>query len=134
MSDFVLTIPVLEETRREIESHLIDAGAHTVFIVDQAGNIITSCGKTHNGILDFTSLAALTAANFAATSQIARLIGEDDFSLLFHKGKKDSIHFARLGDDFILVTIFGDDVSLGIIRLKVSELMLRLSSILGISV
>lgn len=132
MNDFVLTIPVLEETRSEIESHLIEAGAHTVLLVDQAGNIIASCGNSR--LLDYTSLAALTAANFAATSQIARLIGEDDFSLLFHKGKKDSIHFARLGDDFILVTIFGDDVSLGIIRLKVSELIRRLSTILGIPV
>lgn len=133
MSDFVLTVPVLEKTRSEIESHLIKAGAHTVLLVDQAGNIITSCGNSRL-LQDYTSLAALTAANIAATNQIARLIGEDEFSLLFHKGKKDSIHFARIGDDFILVTIFEDDVSLGIIRLKVSELTRRLSTILGIAV
>lgn len=131
MNYYILTVPVLEKTQKKIGHHLIDAGAHTVLLVDQAGNIITSCGGYDHGSMDFISLAALTAANFAATSQIAKLIGEDDFSLLFHKGKKDSIHFARIGNDFILVTIFGDDISLGLIRLRVSELVGELLSILG---
>ncbi len=130
MSDLVLTAPVLEEARSQIENALIKAGVHTVLLIDEAGNIVASCG-TECDKLDTTSLAALAAANFGATSQMAKLIGEDDFSLLFHKGKKDSIHFARVGGSLILITIFGDDVSLGLVRLRVAQLAETIRGVFG---
>jgi len=122
MADLVLTASVLEETKIQIENVLIKAGVDAVLLIDEAGNVVTACG--HKACdLDTTSLAALAAANFSATSQIAKLIGENDFALLFHKGEKDSIYFTRIGTDLILVTIFGDNVSLGLIRLRVSQLV-----------
>lgn len=122
MADLVLTASVLEETKIHIENVLIKAGVNAVLLIDEAGNVVTACG--HKACdLDTTSLAALAAANFGATSQIAKLIGENDFALLFHKGEKDSIHFTRIGTDLILVTIFGDNVSLGLIRLRVAQLV-----------
>ncbi len=121
MGDLILTGPALERAKSEIDNALIQAGVHTVLLIDQAGNVVASCGKNSKD-MDITALAALAAANFGATSQIAKLIGEDDFSLLFHKGKRDSIHFAKIGKDFILVTIFSDEVSLGLVRLRVAEL------------
>ena len=130
MSDLVLTAPVLEETRQHIERELVDSGVHTVLLIDEAGNVVASAGRDVNKV-DTISLAALAAANFGATAQIAKLIGEDDFSLLFHKGKKDSIHFSRIGDKFILVTVFGDDISLGLVRLKVAEVAKTLSKVFG---
>ncbi len=130
MADLVLTAPVLEKARSQIEEALIKAGVHTVLLIDEAGNIVASCGSASDK-MDTTSLAALAAANFGATSQIARLIGEDDFSLLFHKGKKDSIHFARVGGNLILITIFGDDVSLGLVRLRVAQLAKTIREVFG---
>ena len=130
MADLVLTASVLEETRIQIENTLIKAGVNNVLLVDEAGNIVVACGhKIYN--MDTTSLAALAAANFGASSQIAKLIGEDDFALLFHKGKKDSIHVARIGTDLILVTIFGDNVSLGLIRLRVAQLAKTIEKVFG---
>ncbi|MBW1966674.1 MAG: dynein regulation protein LC7 [Deltaproteobacteria bacterium] len=121
MADLVLTASFLEEAKIQIENTLIKAGVDTVLLIDETGNVVAACGdKTCD--LDTTSLAALAAANFGATSQIAKLIGEDDFALLFHKGKKDSIHFARIGTELILVTIFGDNVSLGLVRLRITRL------------
>ena len=130
MADLVLTASVLEDTKTQIENALIKAGVNTVLLIDEAGNVVTACGhKTCD--LDTTSLAALAAANFGATSQIAKLIGEDDFALLFHKGKKDSIHFARISTDLILVTIFGENVSLGLIRLRVAQLAKTIEKAFG---
>lgn len=128
MLDIVLTAATFEKIRNKLEESLISAGVGTVLIVDSAGNIVVNCGKE---LPDSISLAALTAANFAATSQIAKMIGEDDFSLLFHKGKKDSIHFSKINQEFIMITIFGEDVSLGIIRLRVNELIKSLQELLG---
>ncbi len=130
MADLVLTGPALEKARSQINDALIEAGVHTVLLIDQAGNVVASCGRNRRD-LDVTSLAALAAANFGATSQIAKLIGEDDFSLLFHKGKRDSIHFAKVGNELILITIFGDEVSLGLVRLRVAELTDSIEKIFG---
>ncbi len=130
MGDLVLTTAKLDTIRTQLEDNLISAGIHSVLLVDSAGNIIASCGEHMQGI-DIISLAALTAANFAATSQIARIIGEEDFTLLFHKGKKDSIHFAKIGQDYILISIFNDNVSLGVVRLKVTEVSRHLSELLN---
>ncbi|OAQ20196.1 gliding motility protein MglA [Thermosulfurimonas dismutans] len=89
-------------------------------LIDEAGNILVSSGK--NADVDVTSLAALAAANFGATNQIARILGEDDFSILYHKGKKDNIHLSKINDDIILVTVFTDEVPLGLVRLKANQL------------
>ncbi|MCD6561668.1 MAG: roadblock/LC7 domain-containing protein [Deltaproteobacteria bacterium] len=85
-----------------------------------AGNVIVDldAGKLKH---DVYSLAALAAGNFGAVSEIAKIVGEDEFSLLFHKGVKESIHFSKVMDDFLLIIIFGKEVSLGFLRLKVAE-------------
>ena len=97
-------------------------------VIDDAGNILTECGDNSH-IVDTTSLAALTAANFGATAQIAKLIGEDDFSLLFHKGENLSIHFAKIGRDHIIISIFDDEVSLGLIRCRITDIIPVLKTI-----
>ena len=121
MSDLILTAEAQQKAGDLIDSALVQAGVRTVLLIDSAGNVLANCGQESQEI-DAISLAALAAASLGATSQIAKLIGEDDFSLLFHKGKRGNIHFGRIGNDLILITIFGDDVSLGLIRVRVSEL------------
>lgn len=112
-----------------IERDLLSSGAEHVIIVDMAGNLIIERGSLKMD--DIMSLAVLSAANFAATAQIAKLIGEEDFSLLFHKGDRRNIHFNRLGKDHIMITLFDDSVSLGLIRLKSQNAIERLSAVLG---
>ncbi len=109
---------------------LMDMGVHSVFLIDMAGNIIASkeSGEVQH---DLYSLAALAAGNFGAVSTMANLIGEDEFSLLFHKGQKENIHFSKVSGDFLLITIFGKEISLGFLRLKVAEAMEKLVKILG---
>ncbi|MFA6283196.1 MAG: roadblock/LC7 domain-containing protein [Desulfurivibrionaceae bacterium] len=121
MQDFILTAEILDKARNAIEGSLIQAGVRTALLIDGAGNILSNCGHDSDDI-DAISLAALAAANLGATSQIAKLIGEEDFSLLFHKGKNGNIHFGRIGDELILITIFGEDVSLGLVRCRVTDL------------
>ena len=121
MPDFVLTSSMLEKAKNILVSSLVDAGVRTVLLIDSAGNILVNCGQEANE-LDTTSLAALAAANLGATSQIAKLIGEDDFMLLFHKGKNGNINFGRIGIDLILITIFGEEVSLGLVRCRIADI------------
>lgn len=103
-----------------LDESLISLGVHIVILIDLAGNIIVNLddGVTKH---DIYSLAALAAGNYGAVSAMAEIVGEKEFSLLFHKGEKESIHFSRIGEDLLLVIVFGEDVSLGFLRLKVTE-------------
>ena len=103
---------VLERLNRE-------ANSKVVFLVDKNGQLISSAGDTKN--LDTTSLASLTAGNIAATGGLAKLIGEKEFSILFHEGEKDNIHISIIGQRVILVVVFDTRSSLGLVRLRVKK-------------
>lgn len=96
-----------------------NANAKVVFLVDKNGQLITNSGQTDG--IDTTSLASLTAGNIAATGGLAKLIGEKEFSILFHEGEKDNIHISIIGHRVILVVIFDERSSLGLVRLRVKK-------------
>jgi predicted regulator of Ras-like GTPase activity (Roadblock/LC7/MglB family) len=117
---YIFTPTQLSKIEAVLAQDLLDVGVHSVTLIDMAGNIISTVDNGENK-RDLYSLAALAAGNFGAVSTMASLIGEEEFSLLFHKGKKESIHFSKVSDEFLLITIFGKEVSLGFLRLKVAE-------------
>ncbi|MEW5736676.1 MAG: roadblock/LC7 domain-containing protein [Thermodesulfobacteriota bacterium] len=110
----------LDRVESILQNDLIGIGVHCALLIDMAGNVIARCDDG-NCPHDLYSLAALAAGNFGAVNAMAQMVGEDNFTLLFHKGKNESIHFAKVDDDFLLITIFGNDVSLGFLRLRVDE-------------
>ena len=113
-----------------LQQDLIDNGVRCVFLIDMAGNIIANLDngeKQH----DIYSLAALAAGNFGAVSAMAKIIGENEFSLLFHKGKTENIHFNKIVSEFLMITIFSNDISLGFLRLKVNEAVEKIKTTLG---
>lgn len=120
----------LDAIDHAIETHLIAAGIDHVIYMDMGGNTIAKHdnGKTH---LDSTAFAALAAGNFAAVDAMAKLVGESEFSLLFHKGAKSSIHFSKVNDDTLLVSMFNKDISLGIVRLKVAVTIKEINQVLA---
>lgn len=96
-----------------------DANAKSVFLVDKNGQLIASSGATDH--IDTTSLASLTAGNIAATGGLARLLGEKEFSILFHEGERDNLHISIVGQRVILVVLFDARSSLGLVRLRVKK-------------
>jgi predicted regulator of Ras-like GTPase activity (Roadblock/LC7/MglB family) len=111
-----------------IERLLRESNAKVIFLVDKDGQLIAATGETEN--LDTTSLASLTAGNIAATGGLAKLIGEKEFSILFHEGEKDNIHLSIVGGRVILVVIFDQRSSLGLVRLRVKKASSELAVIL----
>lgn len=105
-----------------------ESEAKCALLVDKDGHLITRQGFTHT--LDTTALAALLAGSFASTKEIARLVGEPEFSVLFHQGKRDHIHISLIGERTILVVIFDDRTTIGMIRLYAKEVGETLKRIL----
>ncbi len=93
--------------------------ARTILLIDKAGQLITSSGDTAK--IDVSSFATLSAADFAATSQLASLIGEKEFSVLFHEGERDNLHISLVAQRVILVVIFDKRSSIGLVRLRVKK-------------
>ncbi|HQR68535.1 MAG TPA: roadblock/LC7 domain-containing protein [Thermoanaerobaculia bacterium] len=119
MSDFILFDEEFRQIKDVIARLKADAQAKVVFIVDKNGQQIAAQGDMES--LDTTSLASLTAGNVAATDGLARLIGEREFPVLFHEGERDNVYISVVGQRVILVVIFDERSSLGLVRLRVRK-------------
>ncbi len=125
--DLVLYDEEFQRIRESLQRLRHDANANVVFLVDKNGQQIAAVGDLQ--ALDTTSLASLTAGNVAATDGLARLIGEKEFSILFHEGEKDNIHISIVAQRVILVVIFDERSSLGLVRLRVRRATAELDKI-----
>jgi len=94
-----------------------DLRAALVLLMDRAGHEIASDGNSLN--TDLTALASLAAANLAATEELARMVGETEFSIIYHQGRHRSIHISDVVRKYSLVLVFDDSVSMGMVRWKV---------------
>jgi predicted regulator of Ras-like GTPase activity (Roadblock/LC7/MglB family) len=125
------TMVMYEEEYQRIKAIIsrlrADANAKMVFLIDKNGQQIAASGDI-NG-LDTTSLASLTAGNVAATDGLARLIGEKEFPVLSHEGERDNLHITVVNGRVILVVIFDQRSSLGLVRLRVKRASAELSEV-----
>lgn len=113
---------------KELENLKTESNALATFLVDKNGQLIGASKNTDD--YDKTSLAALIAGNVAATGGLAKLLGENEFSILFHEGENEHIHISLVLGKLILVVIFDDSTSLGLIRLRVRKALKRFELIL----
>ncbi len=107
---------------------LKNSNSQSVLLIDKTGQMIASVGMEPD--FDLMSFASLCAADFEANSQLAKLIGEKDFSTLYHQGADDSMYLARVAEHIILVVLFNKRTTLGLVRLRVKKAVEGLNSIL----
>jgi predicted regulator of Ras-like GTPase activity (Roadblock/LC7/MglB family) len=127
--NFVLREPEYEALLSALRKLLVDASAKVVFLVDKDGTLLASAGDAVG--FDTTSLASLAAGNIAATGGLANLIGEKEFSILFHEGERDNMHLSIVAERLILVVVFDRRSSVGLVRLRVRQASARFTAILA---
>ncbi len=96
-------------------------------LIDKEGHLVTKAGSTED--FDMQAVSALVAGSYAATREMARLLGEDEFSVLFHQGLRDNIQLTLVGDRTILATVFDDRTTIGMVRLYAKEAAEKLQHI-----
>jgi predicted regulator of Ras-like GTPase activity (Roadblock/LC7/MglB family) len=116
-----------EKIDRLLQSFLYESHARCALLVDRTGQLITTSGERPE--FDSTAFASLAAADFSANDQLASMIGEQEFSSLFHQGEKESMYLADVAKRVILVVLFDDRATLGMIRLKVKTVVRELTEI-----
>lgn len=127
--NFILREPAYEALQSILWKLLADAAAKVVFLVDKNGTLLASAGDAVG--FDTTSLASLAAGNIAATGGLANLIGEKEFSILFHEGERDNMHLSVVAERLILVVVFGRRSSVGLVRLRVRQATGRLAAVMA---
>lgn len=102
-----------------LERFLANAQARSALLVDRAGQLVATAGEQPT--FDPMAFATLTAADFSANDQLAKLIGEQDFKTLFHQGETSSMYLADIARRVILVVVFDTRTTLGLVRLKMKD-------------
>jgi predicted regulator of Ras-like GTPase activity (Roadblock/LC7/MglB family) len=102
-----------------LQKFLFESNARCALLVDRSGQLVATVGEQPH--FDPTAFATLTAADFSANDQLAKLIGETDFNSLFHQGEKESMYLADVARRVILVVLFDTRTTLGLVRLKMKE-------------
>jgi predicted regulator of Ras-like GTPase activity (Roadblock/LC7/MglB family) len=96
-----------------------DANAKAILLIGRDGQAIAEAGDVDE--LDVTSLSSLTAGNVAATGGISKILREKDFTSQFHEGEKIHVHITLVGGRAILLVLFDERSSLGLVRLRVKK-------------
>jgi len=110
-----------------LDQLLREANARTALIVDRTGQMLATRGE--EPIFDPVAFAALTAADFSANDQLARMLGETEFGALFHQGHWESLYLADVARRVILVVLFDNRTTLGLVKLRVRGVVESLSEV-----
>ena len=117
-----------EKINQVLTTFLGESGASEALLIDRSGQLLSMTGA--NRALDTVSISALAAGAFSSTAALARLLGESEFSVLFHEGAKESLHVSTVDDDAILLAIFDERTTVGMVRLFAREASQGLGAIL----
>jgi predicted regulator of Ras-like GTPase activity (Roadblock/LC7/MglB family) len=120
-----------EDDARRIQSILStflgESNARTALIVDRTGQMVSTAGEAPT--FDATAFASLTAADFSANDQLARMLGESEFGALFHQGERESMYLADIARRVILVVLFDNRTTLGLVKLRVKTAVVQLNQV-----
>ena len=106
---------------------LKESNARCALLVDRAGQLLATVGEQMS--FDPTAFASLTAADFSANDQLAKMIGEPEFASLFHQGEKESMYLADVARRVILVVLFDERTTVGMVRLRVKQTVSDLTAV-----
>jgi len=110
-----------------LDAFLKQSAAKCSLLVDKDGHMVTWRGQSKK--IDLDTISALVAGSFAATREMAKLLGEEEFSALFHQGKSDNIQLSLVGDRALLTSIFDESTTVGMVRLYAAEAAKRLAAL-----
>jgi predicted regulator of Ras-like GTPase activity (Roadblock/LC7/MglB family) len=117
------------QVQAALERFLTDAGCVATVLIDRAGASLAAAGTAR--AFDIDSVAALAADAFSSTAPLARLLGEAEFSVLIHEGIRESLHASTVDDGAILLAIFDERTTIGMVCVFAREASVRIGAVLA---
>ncbi len=124
---------LLDETQvGSLRDVLVDLSLSTMavfcMLIDAAGRVVATGGKAEE--YDLEGVAALAAGDLATTRQLARMLNEPEFALLFQHEKQKNLFMTAVESDAILIVVFDVDTTFGALRLRIRRSISQLQQIL----
>jgi predicted regulator of Ras-like GTPase activity (Roadblock/LC7/MglB family) len=116
-----------KQIQHYLQAFLRDSNARCALLVDRTGQLVATVGEPPR--FDPTAFASLTAADFSANDQLAKMIGEQEFASLVHQGEKESMYLADVARRVILVVLFDQRATLGLVKLKAKATVENLNQV-----
>lgn len=117
----------IEKIGMVLDSFLKNAKVRCVLLVDKDGHLLTKEGE--NSSYDADTISALVAGSFASTRQMAKILGDQRFSVTFQQGERDNIQFSLVGQRTILAVIFDGRTAVDMVRLYASQVSSKLTEL-----
>lgn len=112
---FVLDEKQYGQLKKFLDDFLDNSDASAVLLCDRGGNIIVDSGESVTDSVDLIS--ALVAGAFAATQELAAVLGEEEFTAIFHQGRKNNIFISAVGDEVLFLALFSDNTNIGLVKM-----------------
>ncbi len=124
-----LTVEDVANIDSILNDYLQRSESDLIVVIDKGGNLIAQVGDLE--VMDVTVIAALAAGSFAATKELARRIGEVEFNALYHQGNGSHIFMNSVDEDTIMITVFGSQTTVGLVRFYSASTAASLASVLA---
>jgi len=111
-----------------LERLMADSSCAAVVLIGRDGQSLATAGTAR--ALDLVSVAALAAGGFSSTAPLAQLLGEREFSVLIHEGVRQSLHVSVVDEATILIAVFDERTTLGMVRVFAREAARKVATIL----
>ena len=102
---FILDENYYTTLKSDLDDFLESSEANAVMLCDRGGNIIVHTGESVDEAIDIIS--ALVAGAFAATKELAKVLGEEEFTAIFHQGVNTSIFISAVGEEVLVDAYLG---------------------------
>jgi len=109
----------LELIREQLTRLVERAQGRAILLMDTAGRLLSWVGDEPR--FDVTTFVSLLAADFCATRELARLLGEEQFHSVSHQGEAVSLYLTQLTEGTILALAYDQETTLGLVRYRVGQ-------------
>ncbi len=104
----------------DVLGRLVDeTGGNHALLLDKSGQVIAAHGDGSRQ--DTTALGALIAGTFASSREVAKLLREKDFKMLFQQGVRENLFIALIAEQWILTIIFTKETHIGLVKVLLKK-------------
>ena len=116
------------QLKKLVEDLVVQTEADGALVSDEMGNVLAQ--SEVDGVEDVQGLSAVSAGTISATKELAKLVGEESFDAIFHRGRQRGLYVQSLPCRYFLLVVFGRRTTPGIVKHYVDRMCGELAPLL----